>query len=154
MTEIKLKYSLGVFMIVAHLSILLYTFILFSMHAFTFSQLTTLMAVITPMLAGYTASIISFIVKDKYGLDQDAKRVTPVFAGLSFLLPATFLCVIAGAITLQAYSMAFDNFDDFKAALVLIEGAFAVYVGRFVTSLFDVAGSHPTPKADRVEAGP
>jgi hypothetical protein len=142
MSEVKLKYALGMFIVLCHVVVLLYTLVLFAIHGFSFSQLTTLLAIIIPMLAGYTTSIVAFIIKDRHRLNTKSKKVTASFVVLSFLFPGVFILVIVVAVTLQAFSLAFDNFENFKGTLVLIEGAFAVYVGKFVASLFESTATH------------
>jgi hypothetical protein len=146
MTEVKLKYTLGMFIVLCHVVVVMYTLVLFTMHGFTFSQLTTLLAIIIPMLAGYTTSIVTFIIKDRHRLSIKSKPVTASFVVLSFLFPGVFILAIVVAVTLQAFNLSFDNFEDFKATLVLIEGAFAVYVGKFVASLFESGASRPPRK--------
>jgi len=143
MTEVKLKYTLGMFIVLSHVVVILYTLVLFIVHGFSFSQFTTLLAIIIPMLAGYTTSIVAFVIKDRHRLSSKSKQVTTSFVVLSFLFPGVFILVILVAVTLQAFSLSFDNFEDFKATLVLIEGAFAVYVGKFVASLFESNAAHP-----------
>jgi hypothetical protein len=137
MTEVALKYSLGMFMVFSHAGVIFYVFVLFAIHGFDFGQFTTLLAIIIPMLAGYTTSIVSFIIRDRHRLSTRSKQVTTSFAVLSFFFPSVFLIAIVIIVALQAFSLVFDNFENFKATLVLIEGAFAVYVGKFIVSLFE-----------------
>lgn len=143
MNETRLKYALGMTIVLSHIIIVIYTFFLFSISGFSFDQFTTMIAIILPMLAGVSTPIISFIIDDRHRRDVSGRRLTLSFVALSMLFPSVFFVCIFSAITLQALSLSFSSFDDFKAALVLIEGAFAIYAGRFVTTLYEQPPVNP-----------
>jgi hypothetical protein len=147
MTERSLKYRAGVFLIVAHLVIMLLIIILFFMNGFDAGQFTTLMGVIAPMFSGYTTAIVAFIIKDRHVSADASPKVTNTFSALFFVFPGIFAAVIAASIWFQAYSLVFGNFETFKTVLITIESAFAVYIGMFVYSLFE---KHPAAKPSRL----
>ena len=137
MTETTLKYRIGWFLVLLHIVVILVLLTFYAKGGFSFDQLTTAFAVIVPMFAGYTTAIVSFIVSDRFRGVDDSKQVTGTFAAMSFLFPGIFGVLVIGAISLQAFTLTFDNFEQFKQILILIEGLFAIYVGRFVYSMFE-----------------
>lgn len=137
MTETSLKIRLGITLIFSHFGILLLLIILFANGAFKFEDLTTVVAIIVPMFAGYTTAVISFVIKNKVISADTSGHVTPLYATLSFMFPVAFTILIAAAILAQAFGSLFSNFEQFKQALVLIESMFAIYVGRLIFSIFE-----------------
>jgi len=137
MTEIALKYSIGWFLVILHIAVMLLAIGFFIKGGFTFDELTTLFAVIVPMFAGYTTSIVTFVVNNRFSEVDRSKSVNLTFVIMSFFFPSIFATLIIGAVTLQAFSITFENFEQFKHALILIEGLFAIYIGRFIYSMFE-----------------
>lgn len=137
MTERKVKYSLGVFVIASHFGLLIYSIVLFFLNGFSIEEFTTLVAIIAPVFAGYTTSILAFIIRDAHVLKDRTKPVTAVYTCLSFGIPLILVTVFTVSVTLKAYNKVFADFEDFKRFLLLVESLFAVYVGMFVYSLFE-----------------
>jgi hypothetical protein len=137
MTERTLKYRSGLLLIVGHLVVLVAVIVLRLFGGYSGEEFTTIFAVIVPMFSGYSTAIIGFIVKDRYTRADRSKEVTGSFAALSFVFPILFTTAVLAAVLLQAFNAAFENFEDFKRFLLAIETAFAVYVGRFVYSMFE-----------------
>jgi len=137
MTEQSLKYTAGLLLIASHLGLLIYTIILFFQNGFNMEELTTVMAIITPVFAGYTTSIVAFIIKNaKSGVDT-TQIVNWPYIVLTLTLPIILLTLLATAISLKAHNHVFQNFEDFKRFLLLGESLFASYVGMFIYSLFE-----------------
>jgi hypothetical protein len=137
MTERKLKYSLGLFLIVSHFGLLISCIIFYFLNGFSIEEFTTVVAIIAPVFAGYTTSILAFIIKDAHVLKDETKRVTPVYSIISFVIPLLLVTIFGLSIGLKAFNKAFADFEDFKRFLILIESMFAAYVGMFVYSLFE-----------------
>lgn len=137
MTERKLKYSVGVFLIVSHFGLIIYSIKLYFMNGFNIEEFTTLVAIIAPMFAGYTTSILAFIIKNSRVSKDVSEKVTVVYSVLSFAIPLVLVAIIGAAIRFKAYNTAFENFEDFKRFLLIVESLFAAYVGMFVYSLFE-----------------
>jgi hypothetical protein len=136
MTERQLKYRAGIFLIFVHVVILSLAIAMFFVHGFDLNEFTTLFGIILPMFAGYTTSVIAFLIKDRYAQSDQTQPVTNTYAMLFFLFPGLFSIVIAASIWCQAHTIVFRNFDDFKNFIITIESAFAVYIGLVVYSLF------------------
>ncbi|WP_244808736.1 hypothetical protein [Caballeronia zhejiangensis] len=144
MTERKLKYRLGIFLVASHFALVLLCLTLYAEAAFRVDELTTLLAIIIPMVSGYSASVVTFFVSDRHNFVDETKQVTPTFASLSFAIPLVLVALIGVSILAKAYNMVFANFEDFKRILLLTESLFAVYAGIFVHSLFPKIGTTST----------
>ena len=136
MTEDGVRDSLSYFLVIAHFSILVLVIVAWAFHGFTFSQMTTTVALIIPMFATYTTSIIQYVTAHRSIIPQVSPSVTATFAFISFLLPSIFVILLLLMITLKVLNIGFNDFDQFKIALALCEAAFGIYVGKVVTSLF------------------
>lgn len=137
MTERTLKYRAGLSLVVGHLLVLVTVIAFVLSGGYTGEEFTTIFAVIVPMFSGYSTAIVAFIVKDRYAGKDRSRQVTGSYAALSFVFPLLFTVVVLAAVMLQAFNMAFEDFEEFKRFLLAIETAFAVYVGRFVYSMFE-----------------
>jgi hypothetical protein len=137
MTEHELKIKLGVTLVASHFGILILLMVLFAAGGFKFEDFTTIVAIIAPMFAGYTTAVTTFIVNDRHTTNIRSPRVSSVYVMMSFAFPLVFTLILVSAILAQSFGLVFKEFEQFKQALVLIEGTFAVYVGRFVYSMFD-----------------
>lgn len=142
MTELKLRYSIGIMILLLHLGLFAIIAILFIEGGLSFEQFTTAIAIILPLFAGYATAVVTFIIRDRFRKVDDSNQVTAVFSLLSFVYPLAFFGLLAGAVCLQANGKVFANFEQFKATVTLIDGAFAVYVSSFVYSLFEKIQTH------------
>jgi len=136
MTERKLKYVSGLFLIFTHLFIMGEIIVMRFLNGFDGPEFSTIFGIIIPMFSGYTAAIIAFFIKDRHNFKDTTSRVNAIYVSLFLLLPFIFSSIVAIAIWLQAHNQAFENFEDFKSFVMTIESAFAIYVGMFVYSLF------------------
>ena len=137
MTERTLKYSLGFFLIGSHFGLLICCIVLYFLNGFNIDEFTTVIAIIAPVFAGYTTSIIAFIIKEARQLSDKTPKVTGAYSFLSFLIPCLLVTIFGVATVLKAFNKVFDDFEDFKRFLILVESLFAAYVGMFVYSLFE-----------------
>ena len=144
MTERKVKYSVGLFLMTSHFGLLCYVVALYFVGGFDIEEFTTLIAVITPVFTGYTTSIIAFIVKDAKVLADKTDTVSIVYTLMTFTLPLLLVVIMGLAVGLKAHNKVFANFEDFKRFLLLTESLFAAYTGMFVYSLFEKV----TPSVD------
>ena len=102
MTENSTRYLIGWLLVILHFVVILLAIGLFVAGGFNFDQLTTMLAIIVPMFAGYTTSIISFLTKDRYTVEDRSRKVRNTFVILSFVLPVIFAILIAGSVVLQS----------------------------------------------------
>jgi hypothetical protein len=137
MTENQLKVSLGITLVASHFGIIVLLIILFSAGGFKFEDLTTAVAIIVPMFAGYSTSVTTFVVKNRHKNEDKSPEITMLYAIMSFVFPAVFTFLLVASVVSQSFGKIFANFEQFKQALVLLEGVFAIYIGRFVYSMFE-----------------
>lgn len=147
MTERRLKYSLGFFLIASHLGLLILSIVCYFLGGFNIDQFTTVVAIIAPVFAGYTTSILAFIIKESQVLKDSTKNVTAAYSSLSFLMPLLLVTVMGLSIVLKAYNKVFEHFEDFKRFLLLVESLFAAFAGMFVYSLFEKRPPVGVPRA-------
>ncbi|SRR6266404_2893941 len=138
MTESKTRTALGLFLVVSHFAVLLLTITLHFYGGFTFDEMTTAVAIITPMFASFTTVVVSHVIAERSEVRASGK-VSGAFAFLSFFFPVLFVGFLVAVILLRAFNLAIENFEHFKVLLALGETAFAVYIGQFIRSLFKQA---------------
>jgi hypothetical protein len=148
MTERKLKYSVGLFLMASHFGLLCYVIALYFAGGFNIEEFTTVVAVITPVFAGYTTSIIAFIVKHAKILEDKTDKVTLIYTLMAFTMPLLLVVIVGLSVGLKAHNKVFANFEDFKRFLLLIESLFAAYTGMFVYSLFEKVASPVAAQKD------
>ena len=143
--EHKLRMAVGFFLVISHFGVLVLVFSLHFAGGFSFSEMTTTVGLIAPLFAGYTSVILAFIVKNKDKIEESNHKITASYAVMSFFLPLLFVCCLTSIVVMKSHSVGFANFDDFKVLLALIEGAFGVYVGQFIYSMFEAVRPNQAP---------
>jgi hypothetical protein len=98
--------------------------------------MTTSVALILPLFAGYTSAVLAFVIREKTSTADNTPQIRMSFTVLSLFFPGIFFAVIIGMVLMQSYHVAFVNFEQFKVALGTINAIFGVYVGQFIHSLF------------------
>jgi hypothetical protein len=136
MTEVALKRSLGLTLIIIHFASLLLAITLFFVNGLTFEQLTTTAAIIAPMFAGFSTQAITFFTNSRLRREDVSAPITRDYALLSFAFPLVLGVLVWVSLIAQAYGKAFRDFEQFKLALVLFEGMFASYAAKLLTPLF------------------
>ena len=155
MTERQLKYKVGMALVLSHVAIILVIISFRFANGFNTDEFTTLLALVTPMFSGYTASIIAFVVTDRHVAADTSQPVTSVFVALTLLLPLLLAGLTIVAIAVKAYNLVFTDFEDFKRFLIALESIFAVYVGMLIYALFprqnvsEPSDAKNNPKPDR-----
>jgi hypothetical protein len=137
MTTRKLRYSVGLFLLASHFGLLLVVVALYFLNGFAIDEFTTVIAILAPVFAGYTTSILAYIIGDANTMKDTTARVTRTYAALAFAVPLTMIAIIGVSLILKAYNRVFDDFEEFKRFFLLVESMFAAYAGMFVYSLFD-----------------
>jgi hypothetical protein len=137
MTERQLKYSCGLLLVTSHLALIFFVIWLYFKNGFSIDEFTTVLAVITPMFAGYTTSILAVVIAERRLLKDKTPKVTVVYMALSFIFPVIFVGMLFVAVFLKARNEVFPDFETFKRFLLILESIFAAYVGMFVYSMFE-----------------
>jgi hypothetical protein len=137
MTEGSLRRNTSYGLIAAHFSLIVLVFLLWAFHGFTFSEMTTTVAVLLPLFATHTTAIAKYLVKNRVVVvDANAKMITGEFKFLALFLPTAFVLLILVLILLKAFNLAFGTFDEFKILLALCESIFGAYMTLIVTALY------------------
>jgi len=139
MSEKKLKYSVGMFLVFSNLAIIFVIVVLRFLGGFDKEQFTTVLAITIPMFSGYSTSIIAFIISDRHIKEDKSASVTFSYSMLSFIFPIIFTMIILSSIVLQSYSKVFVDFADFKSFLITVDSIFASYIGYFIYSMFKMS---------------
>jgi MFS family permease len=137
------KITIGMFLIVTHFGILLAVLGFWISGGFLFDEMVTALGLIGPLFAGYTTVIFSYITDQKRGAPPDEPVSIP-YRAASFLVAFLFALVVGGSVVLWAYKKAFTEFEQFKVLVGMLEGAFGVYVGQFIYSMFPPAANKKT----------
>jgi hypothetical protein len=136
-SEYKVRMSIAYLMLVAHFSVIVLVIVMFFYGGYSFSEMTTTVGILGPLFAGYTSAIVAYIIKHKSESEDTSRNVNPVFAGLAFATPVIFTGLLVFCTILKAHNIGFSNYDQFRTTISILEGAFAVYVGQFIHSLFE-----------------
>jgi hypothetical protein len=147
MTIEQLQTRVGIGLILAQFSIILLLIVLRFTDAFNHDEMKTSIALIVPMLAIYTTSIVALFVQPS---NADAGKEQVQFRAMfvTVFFPVMFVVTISAMIILKAYQIGFKNFEEFKDILAITQTAFAVYLGTVLRALFNIKFD-PAPNEDR-----
>ncbi len=143
MSENSLRSLIGLLLIFLHFIIMALVFVIFLNGGFRYDEFTTSMAIIAPMFAGYTTAIVIHFSRNRFNTVDDSREITMIFAMLSSLFPMAFFVGLCSCIIMFASGHVFDDFEQFKGTLTLLEGLFAAYVANFVYTLFEKQTEEP-----------
>lgn len=145
MTVQQVKDSVGVFLVLAHFVSLGAVLISYFAGGFDFSEMTTSVSIILPILAGYTAVVVRYFLdkpeKPSSRPGAKKKKAKGTFVFISFLLPGLFVLFVLTLILLWSFNRAFESFEQFKTLLAMTEVFFGAYLAQLVKSLFGEDGT-------------
>src|SRR6476620_7330704 len=147
MHEEKLRAFVGLFLVGSQFLILLLVIALYlvpKQRGFEYVEMTTTVGILMPAFAAYTVPIVKYIVNNRYKRAK-GKLVGGQFVTLALVLPALFAFCVGGSVLAKAFGWGFPDFEQFKIFVGIIQSAFAVYVGLFISSLFDAPNIHSDP---------
>jgi len=141
MKENVVRNLLGSLILVSHFGLGAEVVWLFALGGFTYSEMTTAVALLLPLFAVHATAVVKYVIEHR---NDPPSNVTPqtskAYAVLAVCLIISYTSSLALAVWAKAHNEVFDSFDQFKTSLGLAEMFFAVLVGQVVVSLF---GSHP-----------
>jgi hypothetical protein len=136
------RIKVGLFFVVTHFIILAWVLICKFMGGYTFEEMTTLIALLIPMFASYSTVIIKDIVKNAE-VDQTNKVVyTAQFKFLTLFLCILFFGFLFTVIFLKAFNYGFEDFEQLKLTVGILESMFGAYVGQFIFSMYKAPNKH------------
>src|SRR5262249_46977455 len=130
----------------SHLLTFFWLLILYFLGGFAFDELTTAIALLTPLFAGFSTMIVKDAIAEAApGAPVAERRELPwSFCFLRFAFCGSFAIYLLLIVTLKGFNIGFSTFDQFKILLGLSETAFGIYVGYLLPTLFS-HGKHPPP---------
>lgn len=140
MTESQLKNYIGIFIMLSHFFIILLLIFLGirRVGGFSFEEMTTAIALISPMFSLYTTAIIKYVMSNKVYKKLKEKRLSKIYIFISFFLPILFIASLILIIILKAFNIAFSEFEEFKIMLGVNQTAFGAYTALVLSSLFEI----------------
>jgi hypothetical protein len=98
MTESKTRTALGLFLVISHFAVLLLIITLHFLGGFKFDEMTTAVAIITPMFASFTTVIVNQVITERSGVAAASENVSAPFVFLSFFFPVLFVGYLVAVI--------------------------------------------------------
>jgi hypothetical protein len=132
----KHKIAVGLFLSGSHFSILILILVFWSINGFLFDEMVTAIGLIGPLFAGYTSAIFAYIIDEAEAISTPDAPVSLPFRIASFAAPIIFVLTVGGAVVLWSFKIGFTDFEQFKILVGILEGAFGIYVGQFIYSMF------------------
>jgi hypothetical protein len=146
MTNTLLKAIVSSILVIGHFLILSIVGLMYTLSGFTFTELTTTIAILLPITSIYTSTVIKDIIQDREGGEGKTYSAYSIsYSLISILLPLAFILYLIAIVILKSFNRGIENFDQFKTFLVTGETIFAAYVGQIVHSMFDAQAASPTP---------
>lgn len=148
MDFVRLKRLITVLMIGSQLLTIFWLLALYLVGGFAFDDLTTSIALLSPLFAGFTTMIVKDAVAEaEPGSEPGATRALPWgYAFLTVVFCAGFTIYLLLIVTLKGFNIGFASFDQFKVLLGVSETLFGVYVGSLMPTLFTHGRAHAAKK--------
>ncbi len=155
MDFLRLKRIVTMLMIASHLLTFFWLLALYFIGGFAFNDLTTSIALLMPLFAGFTTMIVKDAIAEA-APEAAAIRTRELpwdFGFLTLAFCGSFTAYLFLIVTLKGFSVGFSSFDQFKMLLGASETVFGVYVGYLMPTLF-TQGGHPAPRAPSSPGAP
>jgi hypothetical protein len=136
MTELELKNKLGLFLITSHFLIVVIIIVLYFFNGFLFEEMTTSVALISPVFAVYTTAIVKFFIANQTLTRRKSRKLTSSFITISFAIPSIFVIAVIAITLLKAFNIGFSSYEQYKQLFAILEAVFAIYIGYVISSLF------------------
>ncbi|WP_024772911.1 hypothetical protein [Aquimarina macrocephali] len=133
MKENKIKVFLSYFFIGTHLLIIGYLFILKQKEYLSAEDFETAISILLPLFTTILAMVYKFIIGSKYKSLKKSKKVSFIYASISFFLPIIFVFVLFYLIRLQTI----EPMENFGYALGFLETVIGINMGLMVKNLFE-----------------
>jgi hypothetical protein len=137
MSEKKLKEYLALTIFLLNASILSFQALLMRFGGFDFDQFTTVVGITLPMFSCHAVAATNYLASERITKKDDSQTIRPSFIFVSFAVPSALAISIILIMLTQALGGGpFNNFEDFKKALLLLESAFSAFIGKTIYTLF------------------
>jgi hypothetical protein len=146
MSERNLAAFIGIAFVVSNFLTIFLVIALYALRGFTFEEMTTTIAIIIPVFAAHTTTIVKFAAKhrDVNNVAHQENRQTFLFTFISIFVTTMLIIAVIGLVFMRAFNIGLTTFEQFKIMLGGIEAVFAGYAGLVVSALF--GPEKPAPK--------
>ncbi|MEO6175349.1 MAG: hypothetical protein ABIP27_09380 [Flavobacterium circumlabens] len=138
--------KIGLLFVVTHFVILVYTFICKFLGGFTFEELTTLIALLIPLFSAYTTAVVKDIIKNNQQTADPEITYSRPFRFVIIFICSLFIIFLFTIITLKAFNYGFEDFEQLKLTVGVVEAIFGGYVAQLIFSIY-------TPEKTETPAG-
>ena len=149
MDFVRLKRAITILMIVSHLLTFFWLLFLYFLGGFAFDDLTTSIALLTPLFAGFTTIIVKDAIAEAApdAAATESRQLPWNFGFLVLAFCGSFAAYLLLIVTLKGFNVGFSTFDQFKLFLGVGETVFGVYVGYLMPTLFTQGGPQVAAKS-------
>lgn len=136
MDELDLKNRIGIFLIVSQFVLVIIVFISYLLKGYDYDEMTTTIALMFPMLSVYTTAMVKFFISNRTGQPSQQQIVSKQFVFIAGFFPILFVSGLLLIIILKPLNK-FDNFEQFKGTLAMIESLFGGFTGYIMSALLE-----------------
>ncbi len=138
MTEAKLRSTLSVVLLSAHIAIPSWIFALYLAGGFLLPELTQLMQIVLPGVAAPSTLAIAYIIDTKKARrrSKNSPPVSALFAAATLGASVLAAVLVVVLVSMKAWNVGVRSFADLKLALATIETLFGAYSAKLLASLF------------------
>lgn len=137
MRESTVKNWLAALLIASHSLFIALCVLLYFLRGLLFEEMSTCLALLTPMFAVYTTTVVRDLVKNRHRTRSPSRKVSLGFAIVAFFFPCLFVIATATLLLAKAFNYGFSSFEDLKVTLALVQNAFGIYVGLIIGALLE-----------------
>lgn len=138
MDFLSIKRRATLLLIGSHVLCVSWIIILYFLGGFAFEDLTTAIALLVPLFAGFTTMIVRDAVAQASpeARPEQNRQMPWAFRFLTLTFTAGFSVYLFVIVTLKGFNLGFRTFEEFKILLGVSETVFGVYVGILLPTLF------------------
>jgi hypothetical protein len=143
---LRLKRTITILMIMSHLVTFFWILVLYVFGGFAFDELTTAIALLMPLFAGFTTMIVKDTIAEAApgAVAVQTRELPWSFGFLTLAFCGSFTAYLVLIVTLKGFNVGFSSFDQFKVLLGISETVFGVYIGYLMPILFTQGGHQPS----------
>jgi hypothetical protein len=134
MTENSFRNRLGILMVIAHFTIVLFMVGMRVIEYFDDSTLKVSLPIVIPLFATYTTLVVRYLIEHKTQITDKSRQMTPGFVFIASFIPAVFVLFMLLIIIKQAFRP--GSIESFAVLLGLGETIFGAYLGYIFKDLF------------------
>lgn len=136
MREFELRNKISIFLIVSQFILVITVFLLYLIGGYSFDEMTTTIALIFPILSVYTSGMIEYITSSRKSNQTSLKRqkISSEFFFITWFFCIMFILSLGLAIILKPFQL-FNNFQNFKTIIAIIESLFGGFTGYILSFL-------------------